>query len=95
MDWIQFIIFIGSTVGLFFWNRTESRTDIRHMDSKLESNRNLTIEIHRENQAIIDSIRRENKIIIDAIHQDMKEFRIRMERQDAEFKAFMMNSNKK
>lgn len=31
MDWIQFIIFIGSTVGLFFWNRSESRTDMRHM----------------------------------------------------------------
>jgi hypothetical protein len=31
MDWIQFIIFIGSTVGLFFWNRSESRSDMRHM----------------------------------------------------------------
>ena len=31
MDWIQFTIFIGSTVGLFFWNRSESRSDMRHM----------------------------------------------------------------
>ena len=31
MDWIQFTIFIGSTIGLFFWNRSESRTDMRHM----------------------------------------------------------------
>ncbi|CAB4132353.1 hypothetical protein UFOVP256_25 [uncultured Caudovirales phage] len=31
MDWVQFIIFIGSTVGLFFWNRSESRSDMRHM----------------------------------------------------------------
>lgn len=31
MDWIQFSIFIGSTIGLFFWNRSESRSDMRHM----------------------------------------------------------------
>lgn len=31
MDWIQFTIFIGSTIVLFFWNRSESRTDMRHM----------------------------------------------------------------
>lgn len=36
MDWIQFTIFIGSTLGLFFWNRSESRSDIRQMDSKLD-----------------------------------------------------------
>ena len=36
MDWIQFAIFIGSTVGLFFWNRSESRSDMRHMMSILD-----------------------------------------------------------
>lgn len=36
MDWIQFIIFIGSTVGLFFWNRSESRSDMRHMMTIIE-----------------------------------------------------------
>lgn len=29
MDWMQFTIFVGSTVGLFFWNRAESRADFR------------------------------------------------------------------
>ena len=48
MDWIQFIIFVGSTVGLFFWNRSESRADIRHMDTKLEATRNLVHAIHDE-----------------------------------------------
>jgi len=33
MEWTQFIIFIGSFVGLFFWNRSESRADIRHMET--------------------------------------------------------------
>ena len=37
MDWIQFIIFIGSTVGLFFWNRSESRADMRHIMSLLDA----------------------------------------------------------
>lgn len=36
MDWIQFIIFIGSTIGLFFWNRAESRSDMRHMLSIID-----------------------------------------------------------
>jgi len=31
MDWMQFTIFIGSTVGLFFWNRSESRSDMRQI----------------------------------------------------------------
>jgi hypothetical protein len=50
MDWIQFIIFIGSTVGLFFWNRSESRSDMRHMDSKLEATRELVRAIYDESR---------------------------------------------
>ena len=41
MHWTQFIIFFVGVFGLFIWNRTESRADIRHMDSKLEGQRNL------------------------------------------------------
>lgn len=48
MDWIQFVIFIGSTVGLFFWNRSESRADCRHMDQKLETTRDLVRAIYDE-----------------------------------------------
>lgn len=36
MDWMQFVIFIGSTVGLFFWNRSESRADMRHILSIID-----------------------------------------------------------
>lgn len=35
-------------IPLFLWNRSESRSDIRHMDSKLESNRDLVRSIHDE-----------------------------------------------
>ena len=48
MEWTQFIIFFIGVAGLFIWNRTESRADSRHMDSKLESMRNLNIAIHEE-----------------------------------------------
>lgn len=33
---------------LFLWTRAESRADIRHMDIKLESNRELIRAIHDE-----------------------------------------------
>ena len=48
MEWTQFIIFFVGIFGLFIWNRTESRTDIRHMDTKLEAQRNLMNAIHME-----------------------------------------------
>ena len=48
MDWVQFILFGISVFGLFIWNRTESRADIRHMDAKLEGQRNLMNAIHDE-----------------------------------------------
>ena len=48
MDWTQFIIFVIGVFGMFFWNRAESRTDIRQMESKLESTRELVRAIHDE-----------------------------------------------
>jgi hypothetical protein len=48
MEWVQFIIFFVGVFGLFIWNRSESRSDIRHMDAKLEGQRNLMNEIHNE-----------------------------------------------
>ncbi|HET6457890.1 MAG TPA: hypothetical protein VFG24_03300 [Nitrosopumilaceae archaeon] len=48
MDWTQFAIFFIGVMGLFIWNRSESRSDIRHMDTKLESNRELVRAIYDE-----------------------------------------------
>lgn len=50
MDWIQLTIFIMSVVGLFLWNRTESRSDMRNVDSKLEGQNNLIKEIKTESK---------------------------------------------
>jgi hypothetical protein len=35
-------------IPLFLWVRSESRADIRHMDTKLEANRELVRAIHDE-----------------------------------------------
>lgn len=48
MDWVQFSIFFVGVFGLFVWNRSESRSDIRHMDNKLDANRELINAIHSE-----------------------------------------------
>lgn len=45
MDWIQFTIMIISFVGLFAWNRSESRADWRHMDSKIDEYRKETLDL--------------------------------------------------
>lgn len=49
MDWTQFATLSLSFIAIFIWNRTESRNDLRHMDSQLQANRELLREIHNEN----------------------------------------------
>lgn len=89
MVWEQFGIMIVTFVGLFIWSRTESRSDIRHMDAKLESNRNLAAAFHQENLQLIEKCRQENiqlietcrqetNALINAIRQDMKDFHGRL-----------------
>jgi hypothetical protein len=47
MDYIQFLIMFLTFIGVFIWNRTENRADLRHMDAKLESNRALCQEMYK------------------------------------------------
>lgn len=61
MEWVQFIIFFIGVFGLFIWNRAEARSDARHMDSKIDANRNLILEIHKETNALIQVIRDDAK----------------------------------
>jgi hypothetical protein len=48
MNQIEFFSLLATLIGMFFWNRSESRSDIRHMDEKLESTRELVRAIHDE-----------------------------------------------
>lgn len=57
MEWVQFIIFFISVFGLFIWNRAEGRSDNRHMDNKLEGQRNLMNAISDTMKAIQDEQR--------------------------------------
>jgi hypothetical protein len=66
MEWTQFLILIVTVGGLFFWNRSESNSDRRAMQTT-----------------------------IDAIKDEMKDFHGRLERQDAEFKAFLRKEEEK
>ena len=51
MEWVQFVIFFLGVFGLFIWNRTESRNDIRHVENMLNANRELVREMHAQNLA--------------------------------------------
>ncbi len=54
MDWSQILALIlgngALIIPLFLWNRAESRADIRHMDTKLESTRELVRAIYDESK---------------------------------------------
>lgn len=48
MDWFQILTIIGSNAALFFWARSESRADIRHVESQVNAIRELSREIQLE-----------------------------------------------
>ncbi len=84
MDWTQYVIFFIGVFGLFIWNRAESRADIRHMDVKLESNRDLVKAIHDDMKDFHTRL-----AVQDA------EFKSRLALQDAEFKSHLMHYHEK
>jgi hypothetical protein len=71
MDWTQVLgIVLGNAafvVPMFLWNRAESRADNRHMDAKLEGQRNL-----------IDAIRQESSEFQKAMAEESKDFHKRL-----------------
>ncbi len=64
---IELIAILITIAGLFIWNRAESRSDIRHMDNKIDSMRNL-----------IDAIREDSKAFQNAIREEMRDFHNRL-----------------
>lgn len=48
MDWTQVLTIVGSNIALFLWARSEARSDIRHMDNRIEATRELVHAIHLE-----------------------------------------------
>ena len=77
-NWIQFVIFVIAVIGLFIWNRAEGRADNRHMDAKLDAQKNLIFEIHKENHAVIQAIREDIKDFHSKWLQESKDFHGRL-----------------
>ncbi len=50
MDWTQVLTLFFANAGLIIWFRSESRSDWRHMDNKLDQQRIETTEILRSIQ---------------------------------------------
>lgn len=74
MEWTQLIIFLLSVFGLFIWNRTEARADIRHMDAKLDSNRDMITAIHHETNEKISQIHHETNEKISQMRLETLQF---------------------
>lgn len=70
MEWTQFILFFIAVFGMFLWNRAEARNDIRYMDSKLESNRQLVSAIHKDTTDIIQGIKEENRSLLTQVREE-------------------------
>lgn len=65
-------------LGLYIWNKRIRDEDLRKMDLMLESDRNLLLEINKENKEISQQIRDETQQMITAIHEDIKDFHGRL-----------------
>lgn len=65
-----FIANAAMILPLFLWVRAESRADIRHLDARLEANRELIREVHSESRNCVNAIHSEMK----AIQLEMKDF---------------------
>ena len=53
MEWPQFVVFFIGVFGLFIWNRSEARSDARHMENQVKANRDLIYDIHTENAQLM------------------------------------------
>ena len=61
-------------IPLWLWNRAESRADSRHMDTRIDSNRQLIFSVHEENRKMHE----ETRALISSIHDEMKDFHYRL-----------------
>lgn len=71
MPYVEFFSLLVTLLGMFFWNRSESRADIRHMDAKLEANR-------QETTAILKGIQQEIKDFHGRLEKQDAEFKSHM-----------------
>lgn len=68
---LEILACLATVTGLFFWNRAESRADIRWMAEIIKANREEAKEDSRRIEELVRSIHQE-------IHQEMKDFHGRL-----------------
>lgn len=61
MDWVQFALFSIGALGLFLWNRSESRADSREQTAAIMETRNEAIDLRIDMNNAIRSIDKEMK----------------------------------
>lgn len=61
MEWTQFLILLVTIAGLFFWNRSESRNDYRHMEAKTDAILNAIKDEIKDFHGRLCSIEEKNK----------------------------------
>jgi hypothetical protein len=75
---LEILACLATVTGLFFWNRTESRADIRWIAEINRTNREeLKEEIRAAREESKEATRRIEGLV-DAIHQEMKDFHGRL-----------------
>lgn len=70
-SWIQILSLFVANAGLILWFRSESRSDWRHMDAKLDAQMNA---IRQD----INATRQDMKAFQDAMIQESKDFHGRL-----------------
>lgn len=68
---IQVVSVFIANAGLIIWFRSESRSDWRHMDNKVDS-----LRIETDNK--IQALRIETGAILKAIHEEIKDFHAKL-----------------
>lgn len=61
MEFLEFFSLLVTLIGMFFWNRSESRADVRHVEAQLQSNRELIRLIHEDMKAFQLAMAQESK----------------------------------
>lgn len=61
MDWMQFLMMLAAFVGLFTWNRSESRSDMRHLEASVNAQLNGMREEMKDFHGRLCAIEERNK----------------------------------
>lgn len=78
MEWTQFIILIVAMGGMFYWNRTEARSDSRHFDNETKAIRREMIDVMRGFQESVNSIKEDGKVFREQWSTESKDFHGRL-----------------